>query len=170
MELNLIKSIGMLKHNVSTEEVAQILSFLIENDSFLLFSFYERNIHLLEAEIQEFINERRLFTNSEWVLPWEETIPHWDQPNNTPPNIIWFSVKTKDEIIKAIDIDSLFRCVVVKEGDGFNKYSNVIFQQEYYATFDEENFEHYIGFTNKVEFLNATWSELKNRFHVNLVE
>ncbi|WP_409175230.1 hypothetical protein [Brevibacillus fortis] len=170
MELNLIKSIGMLKHNVSTEEVAQILSFLIENDSFLLFSFYERNIHLFESEIQEFINERRLFTNTEWVLPWEETIPHWDQPNNTPPNIIWFSVKTKDEIIKAIDIDSLFRCVVVKEGDDFNKYSNVIFQQEYYATFDEENFEHYIGFTNKVEFLNATWSELKNRFHVNLVE
>ncbi|MED1783731.1 hypothetical protein P4V43_18085 [Brevibacillus fortis] len=170
MELNLIKSIGMLKHNVSTEEVAQILRFLIENDSFLLFSFYERNIHLFESEIQEFINERRLFTNSEWVLPWEETIPHWDQPNNTPPNIIWFSVKTKDEIIKAIDIDSLFRCVVVKEGDDFYKYSNVIFQQEYYATFDEENFEHYIGFTNKVEFLNATWSELKNRFHVNLVE
>ncbi|WGV62233.1 hypothetical protein QIH01_14130 [Brevibacillus brevis] len=170
MELNLIKSIGMLKHNVSTEEVAQILSFLIENDSLLLFSFYERNLHLFESEIQEFINERRLFTNSEWVLPWEETIPHWDQPNHTPPNIIWFSVKTKDEIIKAIDIDSLFRCVVVKEGEDFSKYSNVIFQQEYYATFDEENFEHYIGFRNKVEFLNATWSELKNRFHVNLVE
>ncbi|MED1798010.1 hypothetical protein [Brevibacillus porteri] len=170
MELNLIKSIGMLKHNVSTEEVAQILSFLIENDSFLLFSFYERNLLLFELEIQEFINERRLFTNSEWVLPWEETIPHWDQPNNTPPKIIWFSVKTKDEIIKAIDIDSLFRCVVVKEGDDFYKYSNVIFQQEYYATFDEENFEHYIGFTNKVEFRDATWSELKNRFHVNVVE
>lgn len=170
MELNLIKSIGMLKHNVSTEEVAQILSFLIENDSLLLFSFYERNLHLFESEIQEFINERRLFTNSEWVLPWEETVPHWDKPNHTPPNIIWFSVKTQDEIIKAIDIDSLFRCVVVKEGDDFSKYSNVIFQQEYYATFDEENFEHYIGFTNKVEFFNATWSELKNRFHVNLVE
>ncbi|NQF12393.1 hypothetical protein HPY31_00480 [Brevibacillus sp. HB1.3] len=170
MELNFIKSIGMLKHNVSTEEVAQILSFLIENDSMLLFSFYERNLHLFESEIQEFINERRLFTNSEWVLPWEETIPHWDKPNNTPPNIIWYSVKTQDEIIKAIDIDSLFRCVVVKEGEDFSKYSNVIFQQEYYATFDEENFEHYIGFTNKVEFLNATWLELKNRFHVNLVE
>ncbi|MCM3142146.1 hypothetical protein [Brevibacillus sp. MER 51] len=170
MELNFIKSIGMLKHNVSTEEVAQILSFLIENDSLLLFSFYERNLHLFESKIQDFINERRLFTNSEWVLPWEETIPHWDKPNNTPPNIIWFSVKTTDEIIKAIDIDSLFRCVVVKDGDDFSKYSNVIFQQEYYATFDEENFEHYIGFTNKVEFLNATWSELKNRFHVNLVE
>ncbi|MGG4444090.1 hypothetical protein [Brevibacillus fortis] len=79
MELNLIKSIGMLKHNVSTEEVAQILSFLIENDSFLLFSFYERNFHLFESEIQEFINERRLFTNSKWVLPWEETIPGTNQ-------------------------------------------------------------------------------------------
>ncbi|CAI8968356.1 hypothetical protein EMIT07CA2_50396 [Brevibacillus sp. IT-7CA2] len=58
----------------------------------------------------------------------------------------------------------------MKEDDDFYKYSNVIFQQEYYATFDEENFEHYIGCTNKVEFLNATWSELKNRFYVNLVE
>ena len=65
LELNLIKSIGMLKHNVSSEEVAQILSFLI-------------------------------------------------------------------------------------------------FQRVYYATFDEENFEHYIVFTNWAEFFHSTWSELKN--------
>jgi hypothetical protein len=170
MQINLKEPYGILKHSASTEDVAHLLGLFIKKDSLLLFSFYERNLPLVDTDIQDFINERSLYINSEWVLPWEETIPHWDQPNNTPPNIIWFSVKTKDEIIKAIDIDSLFRCVVVKEGDDFYKYSNVIFQQEYYATFDEDNFEHYIGFTNKVEFLNATWSELKNRFHVNLVE
>ncbi|GEC91311.1 hypothetical protein [Brevibacillus brevis] len=169
MQINLKEPYGVLKHSASTKDVAHLLSLFIKKDSLLLFSFYERNLPLVDNDIQEFINERRLFTNSEWVLPWAETIPHWDQPNHTPPNIIWFSVKTKDEIIRAIDIDSLFRCVVVKEGDDFYKYSNVIFQQEYYATFVEENFEHYIGFANKVEFLNATWSELKNRFHVKLV-
>lgn len=160
----------MLKHNASDEDVTTILSLFIEEDSTLLFSFYERNLKLVEPGIQEFITEKKVFVNSEWILPWRESIPHLDVPGETPPNIIWFSVKTRNDIKKAIGIDNLFRCVVVKEGEDFNKYSNVLFQQEYYATLDDEDYEYYVGFTNKEYFLRKTLSELKKKFDITLIE
>jgi hypothetical protein len=64
---------------------------------------------LKHNELTEVIAERQMFINSNWALPWNETIPHWDEPNNTPPNIIWYQANNKEEIIKAIEIDNLFR-------------------------------------------------------------
>jgi hypothetical protein len=104
-----------------------------------------------------------MFINSNWVLPWNETIPHWDEPNNTPPNIIWYQANNKEEIIKAIEIDNLFRCVVINMNGKFEDYSNVIFHEEYYATIDEEeDYEYCIGFTNKEHFLENTLSKIKS--------
>lgn len=170
LEINFKPSNGVIKHNISTEYVAELLSLLIEEDSILLFSFYVRNMQLFDPSTQKFILDRCVFVNSEWVLPWEESIVHWDEPNKTPPNIIWFSVTQKEDIIKAIEIDNLFRCITVKRGGEFKDYSNVLFHQEYYATVDEEDFEYYLGFTNKDFFLNNCSDKIKKKFKVTFVE
>lgn len=130
-------SYGVIKHNETDENLAVILSLFVEEQSLLLFSFYERNIHQYSSATQKFIWDRCIFVNSEWVLPWEETVPHWDEAN-TPPKIIWFSVKEKADMVQAIKIDHLFRCVVIKEGEEFEQYSNVLFHQEYYSSTEEE--------------------------------
>lgn len=144
---------GMLKHNKSVDGIADILKCFIHADEQLLFCFYERNIDLINTADKDFILRRHIFTNSNWVLPWEESIPHWDGPNKTPPKLIWYCANEKQEIEKAIGIDFLFRCVTLKKGDGFEQYSNVLFQQEYYGTVDEtEEYDYCIGFTEKKIF------------------
>ncbi len=169
MEISFKTSYGIIKHNMSAENIAELLSLLIEEDAILLFSFYERNMRLFDESTQKFISDRCEFVNSEWVLPWGESIPHWDEPNGTPPNIIWFSAMQNEDIIKAIEIDNLFRCVVVKRGGEFKDYSNVLFHQEYYATVDEEDFEYYLGFTNKDFFLNNCLDKISKKFKVTFV-
>ena len=170
MEINLKRTYGVIKHNMSIERIADLLSLLTANDSMILFSFYERNMELFDVSTQEFILERSTFVNSEWVLPWSESLPHWDEPNQTPPKIIWFSVLQKEDLIKAIEIDNLFRCVVIKKGESFEQYSNVLFHQEYYSSIDEEDYEYYLGFTNKDLFLANSLDEIKKRFDVSLIE
>jgi len=170
LEINLKRSYGVIKHNMSTENIADLLSLFIVNDSMIIFSFYERNMDLFDVGIQEFISERSAYVNSEWVLPWSESLPHWDEPNQTPPKIIWYSVLQKEEIIKAIEIDNLFRCVVIKKGESFEHYSNVIFQQEYYSNIDEEDYEYYLGFTNKDSFLANSLDKIKKSFEVAIIE
>ncbi|MNC43605.1 hypothetical protein D3C75_924750 [compost metagenome] len=169
LEIVFKSSYGMIKHNETHENLAVILSLFLAENSTLLFSFYERNMHLYDANTQKFILDRGVFVNSEWVLPWTETIPHWDE-SNTPPKIIWFSVTEKEDILQAIEIDNLFRCVVIKQGEEFKQYSNVLFHQEYYPSIDEEDYDYYLGFTNKHDFLNNALPNIKERFKVSVIE
>ncbi|WP_249043464.1 hypothetical protein [Paenibacillus faecis] len=162
-------SYGMIKHSETNENLALILSLLVAENSTLLFSFYERNMHLCDASKQKFIIDRCVFVNSEWVLPWAETIPHWDE-SNMPPKIIWFSATEKEDILQAIEIDNLFRCVVIERGGEFKQYSNVLFHQEYYSSTDEEDYDYYLGFTNKQDFLDNALPNIKERFKVSVTE
>lgn len=169
LEIIFKPSYGMIKHNESDENLALILSLLVDENSILLFSFYKRNMHLYDASIQKFISDRCVYVNSEWVLPWEETVPHWDE-SNMPPTIIWFAATNIQDILKAIKIDNLFRCVVTKPDENFKNYSNVIFHQEYYPTIDEADYDNYLGFTNKNYFIKNTLYKIKTKFKVNVIE
>ncbi|KAF6582669.1 hypothetical protein [Paenibacillus sp. EKM211P] len=73
-------------------------------------------------------------------------------------------------MIKAIEIDNLFRCIVIKRGESFEQYSNVLFHQEYYSSIDEGDYEYYLGFTNKNLFLDNYLDEVEKRFEVPLIE
>ncbi|AZH31962.1 hypothetical protein [Paenibacillus sp. M-152] len=170
LEINLKRPYGVIKHNMSTENIADLIRLFIENDSIVLFSFYERNMNLFDVNTQNFISERCVFVNSEWVLPWKESIPHWNEPNQTPPKIMWFSVMQKKDIIKAIEIDHLFRCIVLKKDSDFKQHFNVLFHQEYYPSSDEDDYEYFLGFTNKNLFLANYLDKVKKRFEVSLIE
>ncbi|MGG4220500.1 hypothetical protein ABEW32_20045 [Paenibacillus jamilae] len=170
LEINLKRPYGVIKHNMSAENIADLIRLFIEKDSIILFSFYERNLHLFDVSTQNFISERCVFVNSEWVLPWKESIPHWNESNQTPPKIMWFSAMQKEDIIKAIDIDHFFRCIVIKKGSDFKQYFNVLFHQEYYSSVDEKDYEYYLGFTNKDLFFDNYLDEVNKRFEVSLIE
>ncbi|WP_340025655.1 hypothetical protein MHI24_10885 [Paenibacillus sp. FSL K6-1096] len=167
MEIIIKSSYGMIKHNETDEDLAVILSLFLAENSTLLFSFYERNMPLCDADVQKFILDRCRFINSEWVLPWTETIPHWDE-SPTPPRIIWFSVTEKIDIMQAIKIDNLFRCVVIKQGEEFEQHLNVLFHQEYYSSIDEKEYDYYLGFTNKTDLLSRVLPGIKERYNIDI--
>ncbi|MGQ4679376.1 hypothetical protein [Paenibacillus polymyxa] len=169
MEIIFKPTYGMIKHQEPSENVALLLSTFIEEDSILLFSFYERNMHMLDIDTQKFISDRCVFVNSEWVLPWNESIPHWDKLD-TPPKIIWFLATEIEEIIRAIEIDNFFRCIILKQGEEFKHYSNVLFHQEYYSSVDEEDYQYYLGFTNKRAFYNYSFEKAKKRFNISIID
>lgn len=162
MEIVIKPSYGIIKHNETDEKLAMILSLFLAENSALLFSFYERNLPLCNTDVQKFILDRCRFINSEWVLPWTETIPHWDD-SHMPPRIIWFSVTEKIDIMQAIKIDNLFRCVVIKQGEEFKQYSNVLYHQEYYPSMDEEEYNYYLGVTNRTDLLTRVLPGIKER-------
>lgn len=170
LEINLKRDYGVIKHNMSAQNIADILSLLNINDSLILFSFYERNMNLVDASTQKFILDRSTFVNSEWVLPWKESLPHWDEVTQAPPKIIWFYVEKKEDIVKAIEIDHLFRCIFLQKDMSFKQYSNVVFHQEYYSSVEEEEYEYYLGFTNKEAFLTHSLDKIKSQFEMTLIE
>lgn len=54
---------GLLIHNETDQHIADILSCLTDRDSVLLFSFYERNLNLVDPGIQQFIAEQQVCVN-----------------------------------------------------------------------------------------------------------
>ncbi len=166
MKITFKPSYGVIKHHETDEKLTLLLRLFVVDHSLLLFSFYERNLHLYDEVTQKFILDRCAFINSSWVLPWEETIPYWNDAN-TRPQIIWFSATTKEDIVQAIKIDNVFRCVILEKGKEFDQYSNVLFQEEYYALIDEEDdYDYYLGFTNREDFLHKILPGIKENFFI----
>jgi len=59
MKVELRENYGLLIHNETDEHIAGILSCFMDRDSVLLFSFYERNLNLVDSGIQQFIAEQQ---------------------------------------------------------------------------------------------------------------
>ncbi|ADO55833.1 hypothetical protein PPM_1669 [Paenibacillus polymyxa M1] len=59
---------------------------------------------------------------------------------------------------------------MIKKNSDFKQYFNVLFHQEYYFSVDEEDYEYYLGFTNKDLFLANYLDKVKKRFEVSLIE
>ena len=51
-------------------------------------------------------------------------------PSHKKRRIIWYKTLNKSEIIKAINIDQLFKCIVLKKGKDFYEYNYAIKQYE----------------------------------------
>ena len=101
---------SQLEKDVLDEELRKILNqlspFLLEDEE------AERQ----NNEDKNFINERRVYINDKWELPWEP-------PNYDVKDTIWYRPKNKIEIMKAIRLNQEFHCVVLEEGKDFDCYS-----------------------------------------------
>ncbi|MBY6035783.1 hypothetical protein KUV80_03930 [Fictibacillus nanhaiensis] len=95
-------------HQVDIEAVISIIfSFFTEND-IILFSFIETNLEYESVEDKEFIIKNKLYKSNQWIFPEEE--PFYI------PNIIWYKTKGREDIKRAIAIESLFRCIIMPKG------------------------------------------------------
>ncbi|QDA30191.1 hypothetical protein EJ573_02500 [Paenibacillus polymyxa] len=59
---------------------------------------------------------------------------------------------------------------MLKQGEEFKHYSNVLFHQEYYSSVDEEDYQYYLGFTNKRAFYNYSFEKAKKRFNISIID
>lgn len=140
----------------SSEEIADILSCFLNEDSLLIFScididYFLNNLHNEDKKTQDFykkliefnkskgqgilkddnderekrnfIKERTAFINNESDFPSQYL-------SNKQRKTIWYKTLNKSEIIKAINIDQLFKCIVLKNGEDFYEYSYAITQYE----------------------------------------
>jgi hypothetical protein len=76
-----------------------------------------------EREKTNFIKERTVFINNESDFPLQ-------YPSNKKRRTIWYKTLNKSEIVKAINIDQLFKCIVLKNCKDFYEYSYAIKQYE----------------------------------------
>lgn len=166
LEIEIQQHFGMVKYEDTMTDVAQIVECFLQPQSMLLFLFYERNLSLLDTRQQSFIMERVKCINSEWVLPWHESIVHRNN-DGTLPTLLWFAVSNIEEIMTAVEIDFLFRCVVLEKGKDFSEHCNVIFNDEYYAS-NEEEYDYVLGFSNIASFFWEDRLRLEERFRVVL--
>lgn len=161
----------------NSEEIADILNLFLDEDSLLIFScidieyflnnldkedkktqaFYKKLIEFNkcrgngilkeddeELEKRNFIKQRTVFINNESDFPSQ-------YPNNKKRRTIWYKTLNKSEIIKAINIDQLFKCIVLKNGKDFYEYSYGIKQYEteegkdlFIIEKEDGNFEKYV--------------------------
>lgn len=69
--------------------------------------------------VKKFISERKRFVNNEWILPW------------TPPRLrikqtIWYEAEDKNDILKTIEINKHFLCIVLENRENFSSIKYVI--------------------------------------------
>lgn len=97
-----------------------------------------------EEEKRKFINERVIFVNNESDFP-------INIPSVTKRQNIWYKTINREDVFKAISIDNLFKCIVLKEGNNFFDFQYALAHYEtesgsnlYIVEKQEGNFEEYV--------------------------
>lgn len=109
--------------------VANIIKCFCKEDERILFpwEYYSDDMERFEKYHKydiEFINQRTILTSDEWI-------DFFGRTNKLKRKVPWYEVKEIDEIVRALQIDSLFKCIIIKK-DILNvrKYSYVMFHME----------------------------------------
>lgn len=106
-------------HQVDIEDmISVIFSFFTEND-IILFSFIENNLEYQSDEDIGFIFKNKLYKSNQWIFPEEE--PFYI------PNIFWYKTKDREDIKRAIEIEYLFRCIIVPKGLDIEHFNYLIY-------------------------------------------
>jgi hypothetical protein len=77
------------------------------------------------SELEDFINQRTVFVNNEWISVIKEEII------NKPSHIIWYEPRNQEEVKKAMDIDEFYTCIVLNKNAEFN---NFLYALKYHET------------------------------------
>ncbi|RJG20782.1 hypothetical protein [Paenibacillus thiaminolyticus] len=102
----------------SFEEVAEILFCFLERNDMLLFSYLESILRHVEPETKQFLEERTVFINSEWVLS--------HPPLNKIKPTLWVQPQNVAESVQLLKMNSLFTCIVLPKGAKFHDMSYVL--------------------------------------------
>jgi len=159
-----LKEIDTLKQELFVDFCKGRLNSLCTNvNSKIKDIIYLSTINDMDKNIVSFINERKIFINSEWVS-FRQKPDRWDIASKIEPQLIWYSVKEKDEIIKAIGINMYsFNCVVIRKNCMFKDYAYALISYEGIDTLDlavlenqSRNFEEVVVPRIKKQISNVT--------------
>ncbi|MCA1291512.1 hypothetical protein LBW89_00610 [Paenibacillus sp. alder61] len=109
------------------------------------------------SETQSFINERIKSENSLWLS-------HYNKPDHLK-RILWYKLSSREEVVKAIEINFWFSCMLVDQGAPLEEYN-------YFLTYTEEHGdigEHdgmvlYIKTKKLIEFMDLVVPKLESTF------
>lgn len=111
----------------------------------------------VEQEKKRFIDERTIFTNNGLEVSINPL-------NKQCRRTIWYKTENIDEILKALSMNWLFKCVVMYKNDEFNKF---IYLLEHYETDSGTNLAITEG--SKSDFINNLYFKIKKILeHYNL--
>ena len=125
-----------------------LLSFRGDND-IICFACIEEILAYLPEEKKEFILSNHYCKSDKWIF---QTRPS----NLKPVNLIWFRVLDRESIIKALSLDSLFRCIVLENGQSLENASYTLYILE-----DEYSQELCIEAISKEHFLSCVLPKIK---------
>ncbi|WP_432663707.1 hypothetical protein R9X47_24370 [Wukongibacter baidiensis] len=116
-----------------------VVNCFCDNDEMTLFGYTEYDKDLSECkeemtsgyseeEFQELIKPRISFISTEWYFPPEYSL-HFEQPDDFI-RTLWVNLKGKSEVVKWLNKDSWFICIILEKGKPLSEYN-------YYLTYKE---------------------------------
>lgn len=109
------------------QKIDKILNCFVDDDYELLFKCMDDALMQHGIEFENFIKERTVYKNSEWLWPWERQLL-W---RTEIPIYDWYKFKDKNELLKKFEKDPLFEAVVLKKNRGFDEALYVLTYYEY---------------------------------------
>lgn len=134
------------------QNIVNIINCFIDN-SVIVFPIEENIFNDEEYEInRSFIKDRIIVTNNVWIY----NIPLY---KDKCPNIIWYKVKTNEELIEALKIERDFNCALIPNNFIIDKAIYVLNSNE-----DGEFNSLSIREKNKGDFLHKVFPKLESYF------
>lgn len=111
------------------EKVANIIKSFCKEDERILFpwALWSNDMKWFEKTYKDHIE----FVKQRTVLESKENINFFGRKNKLKRRVPWYEVKDIDEIVRALQIDSLFKCIIINKRTNYvRKYSYALFHME----------------------------------------
>lgn len=93
---------------VKPNEQKDLLKLFVGKDEVLCFFYVECNLKYANEEKRNLVTNNFYEKSQEWIIPLEQI--------KEIKGMMWYKAETDEDIFKAIESDSLYRCIVVKKG------------------------------------------------------
>lgn len=98
-------------NRINSLELSDMFSTFLCKDDVILFSIIEDNIKFESEKTKQFLKRSKYYSGGDWVFP--HARPTFLEHNN----IFWYRTINAESIQLALSLDSLFRCIVLSDGD-----------------------------------------------------
>ncbi|WP_141535391.1 hypothetical protein [Bacillus cereus] len=102
-------------YDLSFEQKKDLLKLFVSENETLCFFYVEENLKSLNNKEEKMILTNLYEKSPEWLVPLGQV--------RELKGMMWYKVKTDEEIIQAIEIEQLFWCIIVKDGDPVKDFS-----------------------------------------------
>lgn len=106
--------------NLRGKENSELLMLFLSNNDFISFAFIEENLQYESEENRKFLLSNQLCISDKWIFPPRPAFLE-------PIEILWFRTTDMESILKALSLESLFRCIILSEGQPIEQASYIFY-------------------------------------------